>query len=60
MNFLCRSKRTAPKRFIYISSESVLVDRKPLEGIDESCPYPEEPNSYYGKSKKLAEQEIIN
>ncbi|MCL6260914.1 NAD(P)-dependent oxidoreductase [Aquiflexum sp. TKW24L] len=48
------------KRFIYISSESVLQDKKDLFDIDESYPYPKEPSSNYGKSKMLAEQGIIS
>jgi nucleoside-diphosphate-sugar epimerase len=48
------------KRFIYISSESVLQDRKPLVDIDETFPYPDEPNSYYGKAKKLAELALLH
>lgn len=47
------------KRFIYLSSESVLQDKSPLLDIDETAPYPDEPNSYYGKAKKLAEIELI-
>jgi len=46
------------KRFIYISSESVLQDKKDLFDIDETYPYPNEPSSYYGKSKMQAEQGI--
>jgi hypothetical protein len=48
------------KRFVYISSESVLQDRTPLLDIDETFPYPAEPNSYYGKAKKLAELALLN
>lgn len=46
------------KRFIYISSEAVLQDERPLLDIDETLPYPKEPNSFYGKAKMLAEQEL--
>lgn len=46
------------KKFIYISSESVLQNKKDLLDIDESYPYPKEPSSYYGKSKMQAEQGI--
>lgn len=46
-------------RFIYISSESVLQDRSPLLDIDETFPTPTEPNSYYGKAKKLAEVALL-
>lgn len=38
------------KRFIYISSESVLQDKEDLLDIDEDHPYSQEPNSFYGKS----------
>lgn len=43
------------QRFIYISSESVLQGNGALLDIDETYPYPDEPNSFYGKAKKLAE-----
>ncbi|MDJ0734224.1 MAG: NAD-dependent epimerase/dehydratase family protein [Nostocaceae cyanobacterium] len=59
-NLLMSSSKMHVKRFIYISSESVLQDVNPLVNIDESFPYPDEPNSYYGKAKKLAEQEILS
>lgn len=47
------------KRFIYVSSEAVLQDKRNLLEIDEDHPYPQEPNSYYGKSKMLAERELL-
>lgn len=47
------------KRFIFISSESVLQDGAPLLDIDETKAYPKEPNSYYGKAKMLAEQALL-
>ncbi len=59
-NLLMSSSKMQVKKFIYISSESVLQDVNPLVDIDETFPYPDEPNSYYGKAKKLAEQEILN
>ncbi len=59
-NLLVASDKQKVKRFIYISSESVLQDKLPLLDIDETFPYPEEPNSFYGKSKMLAEKEILN
>jgi nucleoside-diphosphate-sugar epimerase len=43
------------KQFIYISSEAVLQDARPLLDITEAEPYPAEPNSIYGRAKKLAE-----
>ncbi len=59
-NLLISASRMNVKRFIYISSESVLQDVFPLIDIDETYPYPAEPNSYYGKAKKLAEEEILD
>ena len=59
-NLLLASDRQKAKRFIYISSESVLQDKEPLLDITEEHPYPEEPSSYYGKAKMLAEKEILN
>lgn len=53
------SVRNKVQRFIYISSESVLQDRQPLLDITEAEPYPKEPNSMYGKAKKLAEQALL-
>lgn len=53
------SKRYGIKRFIYISSESVLQDKGSLKGANEHTPYPAEPNSYYGKSKMLAEKILL-
>ncbi|WP_026731867.1 NAD-dependent epimerase/dehydratase family protein [Fischerella sp. PCC 9605] len=59
-NLLISASKMNVKKFIYISSESVLQDELPLIDIDETYPYPAEPNSYYGKAKKLAEEEILN
>jgi len=53
------AEQNGVKKFIFISSESVLQDKKDLIDIDESEPYPGAPNSYYGKSKMLAEQFIL-
>ncbi len=47
------------RRFIHISSESVLQDKNSLFNVDENFPYPEEPNSFYGKSKKIAEERLL-
>lgn len=59
-NLFLASDSNNVKQFIYISSESVLQDRKNLIDIDETEPYPQEPNSYYGKSKMLAEKFILS
>lgn len=59
-NLFQASENNGVKRFIYISSESVLQDHKDLVDIDETEPYPKTPNSYYGKSKMLAEKFILS
>jgi 2-alkyl-3-oxoalkanoate reductase len=46
-------------RFIYLSSESVLQDRQALLDVDETYPYPAQPNSYYGQAKRLAEVGLL-
>lgn len=47
------------RRFVHVSSESVLQDRTPLVDIDETFPYPEKPNSVYGMAKMKAEKELL-
>lgn len=47
------------KRFIYISSDSVLHNSINLLNIDETTPYPAKNNSLYGKAKQLAEKSIL-
>lgn len=49
------ASRAGVKRFIQVSSESVLQDRAPLVNIDENHPYPAIPNSNYGRAKKEIE-----
>jgi 2-alkyl-3-oxoalkanoate reductase len=56
LELLAAAEKQHVKRFIYISSESVLQDKEDLVDIDETHPYPNEPSSYYGKSKMQAEQ----
>jgi len=48
------------RRFVHISSESVLQDIEPLMGIDEAFPYPATPNSFYGLAKKQAELALLS
>ncbi len=54
------ASRQKVKRFIYISSEAALQDKKPLIDIDESYLYPKNPNSNYGRAKKEAEIALSN
>jgi len=59
-NLLVAATQMGVGRFVHISSEAVLQDKSPLIGVDESYPFPSEPNSYYGAAKKLAETELLN
>lgn len=52
------ASRQGIKRFIYISSESVVQNGKSLLDIDESFPYIK-PNSYYGEAKQQAEKKLL-
>ena len=47
------------KRFIHISSESVLQDKEALLNINETKPYPKKANSFYGESKKRTEELLL-
>ena len=52
------ASREQVKRFIYISSESVVQNNRSLLDIDESFPYLE-PDSNYGRAKQLAEKNLL-
>ncbi|OFI46050.1 hypothetical protein BG262_06080 [Floricoccus penangensis] len=59
VDLLREAEKNNVKRFIYISSESVLQDKKPLINVDETTPYPKKPNSYYGLSKMMSEKKVL-
>lgn len=52
--------RQRVRRFIQISSESVLQGDGPLLDVGEAHPYPVEPNSAYGKAKMQVEQGLLS
>ena len=58
VELLGASEKAGVKRFVYISSESVLQDKKDLVDADENEPYPQSPNSYYGRAKMMSEKAI--
>lgn len=60
VSLLAAANRCKVKRYIYISSESVLQDKAPLLDIDEGEPYPAVPNSFYGRAKKEAEIALLS
>jgi 2-alkyl-3-oxoalkanoate reductase len=59
LNLYKAAARHQVRRFIQISSESVLQGEGPLLDIAENHPYPAEPNSFYGKAKKQVELGLL-
>lgn len=49
------SREARVRRFIYLSSESVLQEREALLGVGFDAPAAQHPNSFYGRAKKEAE-----
>lgn len=54
------TQEEACKTFVHCSTESVLLGDKPLVNADETWPYPKHTVGYYGQTKKLAEQAVVN
>jgi nucleoside-diphosphate-sugar epimerase len=54
-----RAADAGVRRFVYVSSESVLQGTEPLLDIDESQPYADPPTSDYGRAKKAAEIALL-
>lgn len=52
------ASRENVRRFIYVSSESVVQNSKSLLDIDETFPYLR-PDSSYGRAKQLAERKLL-
>lgn len=55
-NLLAAAQAAGVSRFIFTSSPSVIFAGGDVEGWDETAPYPEHFDSYYAKTKALAEQ----
>jgi nucleoside-diphosphate-sugar epimerase len=58
-NVIKACRRQGVGRIVFTSSSSVVFDGSDLEGIDESCPYPENHGSHYASTKAMAERLII-
>ncbi|MCK4751189.1 MAG: NAD-dependent epimerase/dehydratase family protein, partial [Bacteroidales bacterium] len=58
-NVIKACRRQGVGRIVFTSSSSVVFDGSDMEGIDESCPYPENPGSHYASTKAMAERLII-
>jgi 2-alkyl-3-oxoalkanoate reductase len=54
-----RAAAQGVKRFVYISSESVMQGAGDLVDVDAAQPYADPPNSDYGKAKKAAEIALL-
>ncbi|MFO0550994.1 MAG: NAD-dependent epimerase/dehydratase family protein [Polyangiaceae bacterium] len=54
---VCREQGV--KRFVYVSSASVVYDGKDIEGGDERLPYPHSFHAPYAETKAIAEREIL-
>lgn len=58
-NVLAGCRKEGVRRLIFTSSPSVIDEGKPLEGVDETSPYPKRQLSYYAKTKGLAERLVL-
>lgn len=59
INLINLAKKKNIKYFIYTSTPSVVFDKFDICGADESIPYPNNHLNYYGKTKRLAEEFVL-
>lgn len=59
-SIISASLKQGVKKLVYTSTASVVFDGKPIEGADESMPYPQKWLAHYPKSKAIAEQAVLN
>lgn len=59
LNLLASAKRAGVRRFIYVSSASVVYQGVDIENGDESLPYSEESQAPYADSKIAAERDTL-
>lgn len=59
-NVLHACRRHSVTRLVYTSTPSVVYGREPIEGGDESLPYPEEHLAVYPETKAIAERMVID
>lgn len=58
-NIIQACKKHGVQKLVYTSSPSVIDGGDPIEGIDESTPYPTEFGSAYSETKAKAEQMVL-
>lgn len=59
LNVIKACRKQGVSRIVFTSSSSVVFDGLDLDGVDESCPYPEKHGSSYAATKAMAERLII-
>lgn len=58
-NILFASKKAGVKKFIFVSSEAVLLGGKPIINADETWTTPKRPIGIYGQTKAVGEQKVL-
>jgi nucleoside-diphosphate-sugar epimerase len=58
-NLIAAVQAAKVARIVYTSSPSVVFDGRPMEGVDESAPYPSSHTTHYPKTKAMAERMVI-
>ncbi len=58
-NIIAACREQSVGRLVFTSSPSVVFDGKSMKGVDESVPYPEQPQSNYSASKAAAERKVL-
>jgi nucleoside-diphosphate-sugar epimerase len=56
---LAAARAAGVRRFVYVSSESVLLDGKPIVDADETRPRAAKPVGFYPQTKALAEERVL-
>ena len=59
LNLLAACRDLGVKRLLYTSTPSVVFNRQPLSGVDESQPYGRDWLCHYPHTKMLAEREVL-
>jgi len=59
INLLNAAKEAKVKRFVYCSTEAVLIGGPTLSNVDETWPYPTKPLGPYSITKGQAEKEVF-
>ena len=58
-NIIEGCKNNGIKKLIYTSSPSVIFGKESLQNVNENVPYPQDHLGLYGKSKAIAEQNVL-